>query len=90
VTAEEILAALACPGLETEPLPDVQLPEHLVDAAYLAAALEVRRWRAGVRTCVCAGRGARCAALRPPCHPCSRRCADAGVGAHSQAALLLP
>jgi hypothetical protein len=60
LSAEEILAALASPEIETEPLPDVELPDHLVDPEELEAAMQVGAV-GGVVWCV--------VLVAPPCQP---------------------
>jgi hypothetical protein len=42
LSPEQILAALASPDLAIEPVPDVELPQHLVDPQEIEATVEVR------------------------------------------------
>lgn len=43
VSAEDILDTLASPEIEVEPLPDIELPPHLVDPTEIDTAVQVRR-----------------------------------------------
>jgi hypothetical protein len=42
LSPEQILSALASPNLAIEPVPDVELPHHLVDPQEIEATMEVR------------------------------------------------
>jgi hypothetical protein len=42
LSPEQILSALASPNLAIEPVPDVELPQHLVDPQEIEATMEVR------------------------------------------------